>query len=558
MVLFRLPQFARRFDPLAPHPRAATALGMALIALLVLVLSLANGATGPLGQSIPLFFLVPVLVSAAAGGRGPGVIVSCAAILAWNWFFIPPLYKVTIASVRDVLALIVFLIVAVVVGELSTVARRRTNEAIRRARSSEALYNLSMALIAQQDSTASLSPLTERLTMTFDLTACAILMPEDHGRWRTISAAGMLPDDLRVEHSRNVAAVAAEAYNLGSECRIGAVGQGAHRRDWIRRPRSGHERARFIPLRIGDRAVGVLELVPQSGEQLDVEREHLLRTFANGAAIALEQARLAREEQAAALAFESDKLKSALLSSVSHDLRTPLAGIKAAASSLLQRDVEWSAEDRDAFIADIDAEADRLTRLVSNLLDLSRIEAGAIRPDKVWEDVAELLDHVLARVKSRLLDHPIEIAIADDLPLARLDAVHIEQVVMNLLENAAKYSPPGSPIQLSATSKHPESGPSSILITVRDFGPGIPAEEQGKIFDKFYRVTGATSRVSGTGMGLAIVKGLVEAHGGHVSVESHRDWGSAFTVELPVDEPDGASRADLAPRSIGAAGLDSI
>jgi two-component system sensor histidine kinase KdpD len=553
----RLPQFARRFDPLARHPRVATALGAALLAVLVPVLGLANGANGPLGQSIPLFFLVPVLVSAAVGGRGPGVIVSCMAILAWNWFFIPPLFKVTIASVRDVLALIVFLGVAVVVGELSTVARRRTNEAIRRARSSEALYNLSMALIAQQDSSASLSPLTERLAMTFDLAACAILMPEDHGQWRTISAAGTLPDDLRVEHSRNVAAVAAEAYNLGNECRIGAVAPGARRRDWIRRPRSGLERARFIPLRIGERAVGVLELVPQSGEQLDLEREHLLRTFANGAAIALEQARLAREEQAAAVALESDKLKSALLSSVSHDLRTPLAGIKAAASSLLQHDVEWSDEDRDAFIADIDAEADRLTRLVSNLLDLSRIEAGAIRPDKEWEDVGELLDHVLSRARARITDHPIETALADDLPLARLDAVQIEQVVTNLLENAAKYSPAGSPIIVSATSRNSETGPSSLLITVRDFGPGIPIGEQGKIFDKFYRVTNTASRVSGTGMGLAIVKGLVEAHGGHVTVESRRDWGSAFTVELPVGASPAAPSVDASPRSTGTSGFDT-
>jgi two-component system sensor histidine kinase KdpD len=479
------------------------------------------------------------------------------AVVALDWFFIPPLFQVTIASVRDVLALIVFLMVAVLVGQLSMVARRRTTEAIRRARSSEALYNLSMALIAQQDPAASLSPLTERLTMTFDLTACAILMPEDHGQWRTVSAAGILPDDLRVEHSRNVAAVVAETYNLGHECRIGAVEHGARRRDWIRRPRSGLERARFIPLRIGERAVGVLELVPQSGEQLDLEREHLLRTFANGAAIALEQARLAREEQASALALESDKLKSALLSSVSHDLRTPLAGIKAAASSLLQQDVEWSAEDRHAFIADIDGEADRLTRLVSNLLDLSRIEAGAIRPDKEWEDVGELLDRVLARMRSRLRHHPIERAVAGDLPLAQLDAVQIEQVVMNLLENAAKYAPDDSPIVVSATSRHPENGASSILITVRDFGPGIPVSEQGKIFDTFYRVTNAASRVTGTGMGLAIVKGLVDAHGGHVSVESHRDWGSAFTVELPVGAQSAAPAIGETPRSSGAGGAES-
>jgi two-component system sensor histidine kinase KdpD len=289
---------------------------------------------------------------------------------------------------------------------------------------------------------------------------------------------------------------------------------------------------------VGVQAIGVLEVVPRVNQKPDPEREHLLATFANGAAIVLEQARLSREEHEAALARESDRLKSALLSSVSHDLRTPLAGIKAAASSLLQPDIAWSEEDRHAFLVDIDHEADRLTRLVSNLLDLSRIEAGAIKPDKDWEDVGELVDRVLRRMAPRLANHTVLRQVADGLPQVRLDAVQIEQVLTNLIENAAKYSPPDTPIAIQANVVHDPSHGHMVRIAVTDRGVGIPAAEQERIFDKFYRVTEGSRGVSGTGMGLAIVKGLVEAHGGLVCVESTPGAGSTFSVLLPVEDDD--------------------
>jgi two-component system sensor histidine kinase KdpD len=280
-----------------------------------------------------------------------------------------------------------------------------------------------------------------------------------------------------------------------------------------------------------------LELVHPRGEPPDPEREQLLETLANGIAIALEQERLFNEEQAAELARESDRLKSALLSSVSHDLRTPLAGIKAAASSLLQEDVQWSDQDRRAFLLDIDRESDRLSRLVSNLLDLSRIEAGALRPLKEWEDVSELIDRVLARLDSQLVDHRVQRTVADDLPAIRIDAVQMEQVLTNLIENAAKYSPTGSPIAVGARIRDEPSLGLRLELSVTDQGAGIPRAEQTRIFDTFYRLAGAHRRGAGTGMGLAIVKGLVEAHGGRVGLESAPGKGSTFTVSLPYDRP---------------------
>jgi two-component system sensor histidine kinase KdpD len=523
--------------------------GLALVAALVPLLYVFHGEDPrqTLYPSIPLFFLVPVLLASAIGGQRAGVLVSCAAIFTWDWFFIHPLYTVTIYYPRDLLALVVFLAVALLVGQLATATRGRAEEALRRARSSEALYDLSLALIARRDLADALPALIQRLRATFDLEACAVVLPDEReGTWHTAASAGHLPSDLRVEASRNVAAVAGWVNEHGQMAALGYGDRARWRDGRVRGARLRQGRAQFLPLRVGNRPIGVLELVYKANAPRDADREHLLETFANGAAIALEQQRLVEEEQAAAVARESDRLKSALLSSVSHDLRTPLAGIKAAASSLLQQDVQWSEEDRRAFLADIDAEADRLTRLVSNLLDLSRIEAGAIRPQKEWEDVGELIDRVTRRLAPRLAGHPLLRAVSVELPPVRLDTVQIEQVLTNLIENAAKYSPPESPITVGAHLADGADGAPELHLVVTDHGVGIPLSEQAKVFDKFYRVAGSAGRTGGTGMGLAIVKGLVEAHGGRVTVESTPGEGSTFTVILPADQ-EGRRPAPLTP-----------
>jgi len=516
------------------------AIGLILVGVLVPLLDVWRGADpgGPLGASIPLLFLAPVLLASTVGGRRAGVLVSVVAIAVWDWYFIPPLYTVTIASARDAVALVVFLVVAVLVGQLSNATRRRTEEAMQRARSSEALYELSVALIARRDLPDVLHALTDGLRDTFNLEACAILQPDDATHtWRTAAAAGGVPLDLSVEQSRNVAATVSWVNDTGQPSWLGQMAGTGLRDGRLLRPHVLQARAQFVPLRVGARPVGVLELVHSNGMRLKPDREHLLVTFVNGATLALEQGRLAAEEQAATLALESDRLKSALLSSVSHDLRTPLAGLKVAVGSLLQKDVRWGEEDREAFLRDMDREVDRLTRLVSNLLDLSRIEAGALKADADWEDVTELIDRVVERVEPGLGDHPLLREGPATLPAVRLDAVQIEQVLTNLLENAAKYSPPGAPITLRADVADDSGSGRTLRLAVLDHGVGIPRAEQVRIFDKFYRVAGTARRASGTGMGLAIVKGLVEANGGRVTVESAPGEGSAFTMSLPLDPP---------------------
>jgi len=525
-------------DPRAPHPLLGVLIGVALVVALVPLLDVWRGSDprGPLYLSISLLFLVPVLFASVVGGRRAGVLIAVVAIVVWDWFFIPPFYTVTVASPRDLLALLVFLVVALLVGQLSNLTRRRTEEAVQRAHSSEALYDLSLALIARRDPGEVLTTLTARLRVTFALEACAVLLPDGPtGGWRTAAAAGRVPLDLSVEQSRDMAATVAWVADSGQASWVGQMAGTGLRDGHLVRPHVRQARAHFLPLRVGACSVGVLELVHGTGVRPDADRAHLLETFANGAALALEQARLAQEEQAVAVARETDRLRTALLSSVSHDLRTPLAGIKAAASSLLQTDVRWGEEDRRAFITDIDGEADRLTRLVSNLLDLSRIEAGAIRADKEWEDVGELVGRVTRRLAPRFVDHPIVRDIPADLPPVRLDAVQMEQVLTNLLENAAKYSPAGTPITVAAYAERESADTVALRLSVVDRGAGIPRSAQARIFDKFYRVAGAARHASGTGMGLAIVKGLVEANGGRVAVASAPGAGSTFTVILPLE-----------------------
>lgn len=511
------PFWAGMYDLTTRHQWVGAAAGMLLTAVLVPVLILAGGYAGSLSPAIPLFFLVPVLVASTLGGRLSGVVVSIASVAAWDWFFIPPFYLPTISSPRDLLALVVFLCVALLTGQLAGLARQRADEAARRAHTSEALYDLSAALIGSHDPAVTLPFLARRLRETFDLRACAILLRDPvTTSWLSAAAAGAMPDDMDIGRSRSVAGVLAWIDRTGQVCSL--------------------DHAQFWPLHVSSRLVGVLELVYERGTGLDLQRDRLLATLVNGVAIALEQDRLLREEQEAGVARESDRLKTALLSSVSHDLRTPLAGIKAASSSLLQDDVAWSEEDRRSFLLDIDDAADRLARLVTNLLDLSRIEAGAIRPKKEWEDIGELAERVASRLRPRLSPHPIEVEVETGLPPVRVDTIHLEQVLTNLIENAARYSPDDAPVILGACAVPVGPSGRELHVSVTDKGPGIQPAERGKIFGTFYRTADAGFQAGGTGMGLAIVKGLVEANGGHVTVESEPGRGSTFTVVMPVDE----------------------
>jgi two-component system sensor histidine kinase KdpD len=285
--------------------------------------------------------------------------------------------------------------------------------------------------------------------------------------------------------------------------------------------------------------VGTISLVrEQGGSGFRAVDNRLLLAVAAQLGLAVERERLRREAMETEVLRRTDELKTALLNAVSHDLRTPLASIIASAGSLRQRDVAWTEQDQQEFAEAIEQEARRLNRIVSNLLDLSRIEAGSLRPAADWYDVGALIDDVVGRLRPVTAQHRVSVDVPEDLPPVQLDYVEIDQVLSNLIENAVKYTPPGGEINIGV-----RPGDGEVEISVADRGPGLPAAALARVFDPFYRVDG-TSRADssgprplGTGLGLAVARGLVEAHGGRIWVENRPGGGACFTFTLPLHAP---------------------
>jgi two-component system sensor histidine kinase KdpD len=288
-------------------------------------------------------------------------------------------------------------------------------------------------------------------------------------------------------------------------------------------------RALTVPMRNGENVVGALVVVaggPGSSGFGEAERR-VLATFANQAALAVARGQQEEQRNRALALQETDRLRTALLNSVSHDLRTPLASIKASASSLLDREVQWSDAERDEFLTTINTEVDRLTRLVHNLLDMSRIEAGALDPRLVESSLAEVVGPVVRRARAASRQR-VDVDVPDELAPVLVDPVRLDQVLTNLLDNARGYAP-GSPVQVVA---HQDGD--HVELRVVDHGPGIPAPERERVFDQFYRLKGGGKRPEGTGMGLAICRGIVQAHGGGLRVETTPGGGATFVLTLPV------------------------
>jgi two-component system sensor histidine kinase KdpD len=252
-------------------------------------------------------------------------------------------------------------------------------------------------------------------------------------------------------------------------------------------------------------------------------------TFLDQVTSVIERMHLRRESLRMEVLQRTDELRAALLSSVSHDLRTPLASIKAAASSLQQQDVTWDEETRRSFVQTIEREADRLNRLVGNLLDMSRIEGGALKPEKDWYEITELIADVLARMRPLLKQRQVTTELPPDQPLIEFDYVQMDQVLTNLIENAARYTPPDSPLDVGV-----QQDDESMLIHVADRGPGIPQADLERVFDKFYRVKQKRQHPMGSGLGLAVCKGIVEAHGGRIWAQPREGGGVIFYVTLPL------------------------
>ncbi len=477
--------------------------------------------------NIGFLFLLLVVLIAARWGWGPARFASVAANLSFNYFFQEPLYQLNVRDFGNVLELLVFLSVAALTSAL--LARARAGEAAARRREQEArvLYELSRLIITETDRTAALSAICRRVRDTFGAESCDVLLRDGTGLTPT-AWSGAAQQPLGTADERQAAERAlreARPVSLGLQLRRG----GAPRIVGLRGRRAP---VVYLPMRVGDEVIGVLRVAGRVDARAVTDDElRLLQAFADQAALAADRARLLHEAAQAEALQEASRLKSALLAAVSHDLRTPLAAIKASVSSLLQPGMRWEPETQRELLAAVNEETDRLTRLVSDLLDLSRIEGGALRPELDWYDVAELVETVVARMEPVTGAHRLEVEVASDTGAARLDYVQIGQVIANLIENAAKYAPVGTAIRVGARRLG-----GTIEVSVTDQGPGIPPTERERVFEKFYRAPHA-GRAAGTGLGLAICKGLVEAHGGRIWVEDAPTGGARFVFTLPVPAP---------------------
>jgi len=462
-------------------------------------------------QNVALVFLMAVLASAVGGGIWPALFASFAGALCFNFFFLPPLYTLDIGSSESAVAFVFFLGVALIASNLTARVQRQAAAARERARTTEDLYLFSRKL-------AGTGTLDEVLWATAYQMASmlrvrvVILLPDES----TLAVrAGYPPDDTLVD-----ADIAAARWAWEHDR---PAGRGADTLPGAKRL--------YIPLRTGRGAVGVIGLDnDRQGPLLSPEQQRLLDALADQAALAIERIQLVADVDKARLAVEADKLRAALLRSISHDLKTPLAAILGTASVLRDYDETLSADGRADLITTIADESERLNRFIANLLDMTRLESGAIEPNASLHFLGDVVGTSLRRAAKILARHRTEIDVPSDLPMLKLDHVLFEQVLFNLLDNAAKYAPPGSTIRVQGWVDG-----AFVYLQVIDEGPGIPEDSLERVFDSFYRVSKTDSVRAGTGLGLSICRGFVEAMGGKITAGNRPNGhGAVFTIRMPV------------------------
>jgi two-component system sensor histidine kinase KdpD len=462
-------------------------------------------------QSISLAFLSAVLASAIAYGLWPSLFACLASVLAYNFFFLPPIYTFTIADPENVVALFFFAVVAVIASNLAARVRAQAVAARQRAKTTEDLYLFSRKLAGVVTLDELLWATAYQIALMLKVRV-VLLLPEGES---IAVRAGYPPEDMLDE-----ADLAAAKWCWQNNRPAG--------RDADTLPGT---RRLFLPIRTGRGAVGVVGIDnDEPGPLLTPDQRRLLDALSDQTALAIERINLADDLDRAKLLAETDRLRSALLTSLSHDLRTPLASILGSATSLDSYGARLDERTMKELTGTIREEAERLNRFIANLLDMTRLESGAVEPRLGAVDLAELVGSTLERTAKILAQHHVELDIPADLPMLELDPVLAEQVLFNILDNAAKYAPPGSLVRIEAR----DAG-GAVRLSVSDEGSGIAPDDLERIFDKFYRVHAQDRQRAGTGLGLAICRGFIEAMGGSIVAENRRDRsGAIFTLTLPV------------------------
>jgi two-component system, OmpR family, sensor histidine kinase KdpD len=443
--------------------------------------------------TVALTFLLAILIVSATWGLRYAVTMAIIATLLFNYFFLPPVGTFTIADPQNWVSLFAFLVTAVIASQLSERARREALGANRRRREVERLYAFSQQLLIADNVVELLNTLPRHVVDSFGVDAAALFVSGRSDIYRSGPASGPLD-------SERLKSVTARGDPMTESQR----------------------HLFFVPLRLGVRTVGALGI---SGGMLSRET---LEAVGSLAAIAIERAGAVENLTKAEAAKEGEKLRSALLDSVSHEFRTPLTSIKASVTSLLS-DAKLDSTQRRELLTVIDEESDRLNRLVGEAAEMAQLDAGGVELQREPHQVKEVIERAVEESKQVLSGHPVEIVIPPQMPAVRIDLERMKEVLSHLLENAGKYSPAGTPIRITAESKEKR-----LTVNVSDRGPGIDDFEQALIFDKFYRGRDQRTRIQGTGMGLAIAKAIVEAHGGTIGVTSQLGSGSVFYFSLPV------------------------
>ncbi|HVU04997.1 MAG TPA: sensor histidine kinase KdpD [Polyangiaceae bacterium] len=512
-----------------PMPVASTPLDpreYAVTASLVLGATALGGAAQrflALPDLIAIYLLV-IMIVAARYGRGASVLASVLSVAAYDFFFIPPFHTFAVTDVRHMLTFLLMFGVGLFISGLTFRIRRGEQEARAREAETAALYALSRDVGAAVDERGIGEAAAKHAAGLF-ATATGVAVKNAQGVPVLLAETGPVPFE---EPER---AVAEWVFEHGSPAGLGTdTLPGA--------------KITCLPIGIAGDTIAVLAVAARSGAVTAMDDRHFRDAYLRQAALALGRARLAEDAKASALRARTEEMRSSLLSAVSHDLRTPLAAITGAATTLRDGSSALTPAQSRELEEMICEEAERLERLVGNLLDMTRLESGAVTVKRDWVPLEELVSSARARAEKRLGDRAVEVDIAEDVPLLHVDPILFEQVLLNLLENAGKYTPPGSPVAVLARRRG-----AGVTVEVADRGPGLPPGAEAHVFEKFYR--GPNAGTSGVGLGLPICRGIVEAHGGTLTAANRQGGGAVFRIELPPQAssppiPVEADGADLA------------
>lgn len=461
--------------------------------------------------NLVMVFLLAVMLAAFFLGRGPSILVSVLGVLVFDFFFVPPFLTLAVSDTEYILTFVGLFGAGLLISELTARVRDQADVAHRRESETATLYDLSRDLSIAEGLDEIVRSVSANISQTFGREV-VIFLPENEENVKLKS----FPSDVGDAVDENERAVAVWSYQHGQPAGRGTDTLAA-------------SDARYIPLKTSNGVVGVISIKPHKpGDPLSTDQRRLLETFASQAALAIERARLAEQAQVAHLLQAAERLQTALLNSISHDLRTPLVSVTGALSSLAESGPAMDAEIRQSLVETALEEADRMNRLVGNLLNMSRLEAGALQITVQPGDIQDVIGTALESLGARLDGRQVTVQVPQDTPLIPMDYVLILQVMVNLVDNALKYSPPNQPIDIQVQQSN-----SALQVQVCDRGVGIPTEDLARVFEKFYRVQRA-EKISGTGLGLSISKGIVEAHGGQIAAYNRPGGGTVITFSLPL------------------------